>query len=264
MVQSESRLHRGFDPAQLLQLGPNPESSCTTSEWYVKSTCGNHISKTWVASGSDTTSGCTSLTCENRYEVLPAYERAIQLVDFYAHNVCWTYHFMHLPTLHRQLQQTYAQLSRNQTPEPSILALLCAVFAVAKYFSKPATSLSSDEAFAVIEERSYCEFVSLASRALAEAQHLDHPTVESIQAVLLLTSCLLLNLGHMTAYRSLITLMFMSAQALLIHQVDSPTNRRLRQNTEYNRVELEIKRRIWWHIVSTDWYPLLPCIIKKH
>lgn len=107
-------------------------------------------------------------------------------------------------------------------------------------------------------EQGYGEFVSLASRALAEARHLDNPTVESIQAVLLLASSLLLNMGAMTAFRLLLTAMFMSAQVLLIHQIDSPKNQRLRQNMSYDRVELEIKRRIWWHIASSDWYNGFP------
>lgn len=187
-----------------------------------------------------------------RYELLPTYERAIELLDFYTHNVCWTYHFIHLPTLRRQLQQTYTLLSQNQPPDPSVLALICTIFALSKYFTHH-SSTSSDTGSANFGEQGYGEFVSLASRALAEARHLDHPTVESIQAVLLLASSLLLNTGAMTAFRLLLTAMFMSAQVLLIHQIDSPKNQRLRAETDYDRVELEIKRRIWWHITSSDW-----------
>jgi hypothetical protein len=154
--------------------------------------------------------------------------------------------------LNRQFQQTYDQLSRNQPPDPSVLALICTIFALSKYFTHQ-SSTSPDAGVTAPEEQGYGEFVELASRALAEARHLDHPTVESIQAVLLLASSLLLNMGAMTAFRLLLTAMFMSAQALLIHQIDSPKNQRLRNETDCNRVELEIKRRIWWHITSSDW-----------
>jgi hypothetical protein len=184
---------------------------------------------------------------------LPTYDRAVQLLDFYTFNVSWTYHFLHLPTLRRHLQTTYFQLSENQSPDPTVLALICCVFAVAKYFVNPATCASHEEDVSGTGERNPCEFITLASQMLAEARHLDHPTLESIQAVLLLASHLLMNLGHMTSFRSLLTTMFMSAQAIGIHQVDSQKNQRLRQSTNYDHVELELKRRIWWHIVSSDW-----------
>jgi hypothetical protein len=189
-----------------------------------------------------------------RLESLPSYDQAVQLIDFYAHNVCWTYHFVHVPTLRRQLQKTYQQLEQGHLPEPSVLALISTVFALTKYFSHQSTSLS--EIRATPTEQGCGEFVALASRALAEARHLDNPTVESIQAVLLIASSLLLNMGAMTAFRLLFTAMFMSAQVLLIHQIDSPKNQQLRQNTIHDRVELEIKRRLWWHIASSDWYDI--------
>ncbi|KAF2686189.1 hypothetical protein K458DRAFT_363820 [Lentithecium fluviatile CBS 122367] len=190
----------------------------------------------------------THLTCSQWREQLPSYERAVQLLDFYAHNVCWTYHFVHVPTLRRHLQQTYQYLEQDGSPEPSVLALLCSVFALAKYFTHQQGTGNE-----VPGEQGYGTLVALTSRALSQARHLDHPTLESIQAVLLLASSLLLNTGATTAFRILLTAMYMSAQALLIHQIDSPKNQQQRRNTAYDHVELEMKRRIWWHIASSDW-----------
>lgn len=163
------------------------------------------------------------------------------------------YHFLHVPTLRRQLRETYEQLGRDVLPAPSVLALICAIFALSTYFSRQSTL--SSENLGRPGDDAHGDFVSLTSRALAEARHLDHPSLESMQAVLLLSSSLLLNMGMITnnGFRVLLTAMFTSAQALLIHNVDSPKNEKLRQKTGYDRVELEMKRRIWWHIASSDW-----------
>jgi hypothetical protein len=193
--------------------------------------------------------------------LLPPYERAVQLLDLYAHHVCWNYHFIHVPTLRRHLQRAYEQLEHGVLPEHSILALLCTVIALAKYFAQKSWALGENAASP--DEQTYGDFVALASRALAQARHLDNPSLESIQAVILLASHLLLNTGATTAFRVLLTAMFMSAQALLIHQIDSPKNQKLRENTNYDRVELEMKRRLWWHIASSDWYHYSPSDVHR-
>ncbi|KAF3482538.1 C6 zinc finger domain-containing protein [Arthroderma uncinatum] len=146
--------------------------------------------------------------------------------------------------------ETYQQVGAGLMPNLSVLALVCVVFALSKYF---ASSTSAFQGSDTSRDKSHQEYVEMASRALAETGHLENPTIESIQAVLLAGTCLLGNTGAIRSARVLAAAMYMSAQALSLHQVDSPKNKRLRQKGPYNKLELEIKRRIWWHIASTDW-----------
>lgn len=44
-----------------------------------------------------------------------------------------------------------------------------------------------------------------------------------------------------------------AARAMGLHKIDTPTNKARRQNTEVDWVDVEVKRRIWWHLASTDW-----------
>ncbi|KAK2865168.1 hypothetical protein FQN49_003841, partial [Arthroderma sp. PD_2] len=167
-----------------------------------------------------------------------------------ADNVCWAYRLLHMPTLRRQVLETYQQIGAGQMPNLPVLALVCAVFALAKYFSLSTSAFQTSD---TSRDKPHQEYVEMSSRALAEAGHLENPTLESIQAVLLVGTCLLGNTGAIRSSRVLAAAMYISAQALSLHQVDSPKNKRLRQKGPYNKLELELKRRIWWHIASTDW-----------
>jgi hypothetical protein len=43
------------------------------------------------------------------------------------------------------------------------------------------------------------------------------------------------------------------ARSMKIHWLDSVPYREQRRNHGADLVELEVKRRIWWHMVASDW-----------
>jgi hypothetical protein len=61
------------------------------------------------------------------------------------------------------------------------------------------------------------------------------------------------NIGAIATLRTLVATVTHSARALGLHQIDSDANKKRRENVEVDWVEIEVKRRIWWHICSTDW-----------
>lgn len=77
--------------------------------------------------------------------------------------------------------------------------------------------------------------------------------MESIQVVLLIAQHLLPNIGGIATFRVLFTTAMHSARSLGFDQIDSTQSKKRRAGKALNYVELETKRRIWWHIVSTDW-----------
>ncbi|KAL2219659.1 hypothetical protein M432DRAFT_545861 [Thermoascus aurantiacus ATCC 26904] len=44
-----------------------------------------------------------------------------------------------------------------------------------------------------------------------------------------------------------------TAREMRIHRLDTPRNREGRRRTGADMVDIEIKRRMWWHLVSSDW-----------
>lgn len=58
------------------------------------------------------------------------------------------------------------------------------------------------------------------------------------------------NYGQNTSFTATLT---HAAHMLQLHRVDSTRNRKQREETGYDAVELEVKRGIWWYIAGTDW-----------
>ena len=61
------------------------------------------------------------------------------------------------------------------------------------------------------------------------------------------------NLGAIATLRTLQATVTQTARALGLHQIDSDANKKRRENKLVDWVELEVKRRLWWHVCSTDW-----------
>ncbi|THV55382.1 hypothetical protein BGAL_0009g00320 [Botrytis galanthina] len=188
-------------------------------------------SATTVRAGVDAQSLCS----------LPSRKHARVLFDYFVDNIVWIYHICHIPTLESHLNRLYDDLDQNLQPRNDHVALLSAVFALSVYF-QGAEPLSETHRWTL-----------LAQRALCAANFIAKPTIESIQAVLFIAQHLLPNIGGIATFRVLFTTAMHSARSLGFDHLDSTQSKKRRVGKELNYVELETKRRIWWHIVSTDW-----------
>lgn len=69
--------------------------------------------------------------------------------------------------------------------------------------------------------------------------------------------------GFTSRARAILSQGLQTAKELALHRLDSPAAVRRREITPTieSMIETEMKRRVWWHLVSTDWYGLLlsPC-----
>jgi hypothetical protein len=177
---------------------------------------------------------------------LPAKATAELLFNHYAKNLNWVYHIIHVPTTRQQLLGIYASLEARQKPISSHLALVATILAVAVYFrSNPVENAALRE-----QKKGSCTRWSfLAQQALSESNHLTLPSLESLQTTIIMTQ-FLPNYGQNTSFRGTLA---HTAHMLQLHRVDSARNRKLREETGYDAVELEVKRRIWWYIAGTDW-----------
>lgn len=182
--------------------------------------------------------------------VLPARARAKILFDYYINNINWTYHIIHVPTVEKHFAHLYDSLERGQAPELDVLALIASLLALCAYFAAPSTNLFNNHADAMISCR---RWVMLVQDALSASDCLAKPTIESLQSLILIAQHLMPNIGAISTLRILSGSITHAARLMQLHQTDSPANKRRRQNTQVDWVEIETKRRLWWHITSTDW-----------
>ncbi|CAD6446006.1 66310165-71bb-4297-b1b6-a86131eefc64 [Sclerotinia trifoliorum] len=165
--------------------------------------------------------------------LLPSRKYARVLVKYFVENVIWIYHIIHIPTLESHLDRLYDDLEQNKQPQYGHLALLSAVFALSVYF-QGVEPLSTTRRLTL-----------LAQKAMCAANYIGKPTIESIQAVLLIAQHLLPSIGGIATFRVLFTIAMHSARSLGFDQLDSAQSKKRRDGKQLNYVELEIKRRIW-------------------
>jgi hypothetical protein len=186
------------------------------------------------------------LSCSEIAMTLPSKATAEVLFNHYVKNLNWVYHIIHVPTSRNQLLGIYASLEASRKPKSSHLALIATILAVAVYFK---STLCDSEAAKGHEKENCTKWSLLAQRALLEANHLTSPSLESLQTTIIMTQ-FLPNYGQNTSFTSTLT---HTAHMLQLHRTDSSRNRKLREETGYDAVELEVKRRIWWYIAGSDW-----------
>ncbi|TGO83059.1 hypothetical protein BPOR_0709g00050 [Botrytis porri] len=202
----------------------------------------DEITQTFAASflGTPATTVRTGVDVQS-LRSLPPRKHATVLFDYFVHNIVWIYHIIHIPTLETHLNRVYDDLDQNLQPQNDHVALLSTVFALSLYF-QGAEPLSETRRWTL-----------LAQKALCAANFIGKPTMESIQVVLLIAHHLLPNIGGIATFRVLFTTAMHSARSLGFDQLDSTQSKKRRVGKNLNYIELETKRRIWWHIVSTDW-----------
>jgi hypothetical protein len=172
-------------------------------------------------------------------------------MHYYFDEINWLYYIIHVPTVRKQFDELYMCLESNQLPNYGHLALISTIYAICAYFSSPSTDLCFKNA----EGTSYCHrWTLLAQEALSAANCLSNPTLETLQSLLLISQHLIPNVGALASLKTFIATATHAARALSLHQTDSVSNKRQRENMEVDWAEVEVKRRIWWHITSTDWY----------
>jgi hypothetical protein len=93
----------------------------------------------------------------------------------------------------------------------------------------------------------------LAQQTLTVTRCLTFPTIETLQSLMLIVHHLMPNIGTIATLRTLSSMIVQLARGMSLHTMDSPTNKKRPENTPVDWVEIEVKRRLWWHIASTDW-----------
>ena len=192
----------------------------------------------------------TELTISQLLSGLPAWKDALTLFEHYVTNVNWIYHIIHVPSVRRQMETMYVNIEAAVQPNTAHLALIYAILSLSAYFG----SSSSAIPFAGIEGKIWSRrWSSFTIHALADDRKSYPVGIETLQTVILLSTFLLPNMGASALNMTFVGMTVSSARMLGLHQIDSNISRKDREKNGYNVVDLEVRRRIWWYITSSDW-----------
>jgi len=162
------------------------------------------------------------------------------------------YRNLHIPTTWRLLKEMYDDLESNRLPSATQLAFFLGIFAGSAYVSKRNFQL---ECFAS------CQRSPLALGELWHQQAvflLTKPPVPPSTQALIATMTLAHLCTQIEGFSGSFGILAMSglqiARTMRVHRLDSRYFREERRKNGADMVDVELKRRVWWHIVASDWF----------
>ncbi|KAF7595223.1 hypothetical protein BBP40_006968 [Aspergillus hancockii] len=194
------------------------------------------------------TSGSGATTASAVMKVwLPPKDEALWLLERYTKYIAYLHHVLHLPSVRLLLDDAYKQLSLGLNVEPGHVTLLLTVFASTAYMLELNTA---DSIFLSQTHAMNCAitWTKTALDALENSRRNTQGSMEDVQATIILSFIIFNIEGFSSRFRTLSSSALVMGRDLALHQIDADTGTK-----NESPVQLEIKRRVWWHMVSTDW-----------
>lgn len=181
----------------------------------------------------------------------PNLNDATKLLQYFFNTTDATYRILHRPTVWIQIQNFYAELEGNNLPTQTQLSFFLCIFAGSAYFAKDRFNFDT-KALANRSQISLAERWARRAVALLLEPSLP-PSLEALQTIMSLAHLCTQIEGLRGSYGPLSMLGLQMARSMHLHHLDSAANREDRRKNGANIIELEVKRRVWWHMVSSDW-----------
>lgn len=162
---------------------------------------------------------------------------------------------LHIPTVWSLVTTVYLQINDSNKISPGLAALLLSIFAIAAYFYKPygTSEIASTKKNAIHLSKA---FSKCALDALDYSRRNTSGTLEDVQAHILMSFVSYHLDGFSSRGRLLSTTATALARELRLHQLDAE-NELSTAGHQFNvrsMIDREVKRRVFWHIASTDWF----------
>lgn len=183
---------------------------------------------------------------------LPQYEEAKILLQKFLDDIDHVHHITHSPSLPALLSEIYACLNRKGYVEPGSILLLLGIFASSTHAWVHHDSVRG--LFYTWQEANTQAIIWV--KAVEDVLDIFHRTssisMDGIQGISIAAFALLNMEGFSRRCKSLFNMTFMLARELGLHFLDQQSNSKLG-----NPAQIEIGRRVWWFLVSADWYLLI-------
>lgn len=183
---------------------------------------------------------------------LPPHAEARLLLDHYITRLSYIQHVVHHPSLQAIVDDVYQSIADKQPVKPGSIILLLSIIASATHVWTPCDdgdiggSLFSSSAQANVQTPLWIKATYNMLNATRSSAAL---ALETIQGIIIL-SFIVCNLeGVSLQYRSLVSTGLLLGRELGFHRIDQESNA-----ATANTLQAEMGRRVWWYLVSTDWF----------
>jgi len=184
--------------------------------------------------------------------LLPCLAETIKLFQCYVEHLDALQHIIHVRTVDTMIMQLYRALEDGEPSKHSHLALVLSILAsIGGYWGlrdKQETLFSSS-----VEAASIGRYWLRATLDVLErVWRTESPDVETVQTTIIVVFLIYHVDGFSPNLRHLHSTAIANAKNIGLHLTDSPHNKRT-EETQEQIIDAEVRRRVWWHLASTDW-----------
>lgn len=175
------------------------------------------------------------------------YQDAELLLRHFTGTIDAIYRVHHVPTTWRWLKDLYA----NKLPSATQLSFFLGIFAASAYVSQVdfqfQTAALRGQSRIALAELWFRQAVALLTKPSVP------PSTQALQTTLTLLHLGLQIEGVSGIFPLLTGFGLQMAWSMRIHRLDTLPLREERRRNGADMVDVEVKRRVWWHIVISDW-----------
>ncbi|PCD44614.1 hypothetical protein AU210_000071 [Fusarium oxysporum f. sp. radicis-cucumerinum] len=193
-------------------------------------------------------------TIEPRHIQLPPKWEVMRLFQVYFQYLGHVQNIIYEPHAGILVDEAYDQIVNiSATTAPQGLALMLSVIALATILEPVDGNLTS--AIAILKERLvlFAAYIRMAMDCLEQHRRRADHTLENVQALILLSFGIHHTETFSPRYRILLAEAIAVSHSLGLHVVDRVPAKQGHSKVDGDPVTQEIKRRVWWYLVATDW-----------
>lgn len=199
-------------------------------------------------------SGAPSSPKRTKWVTLPDREEALALLGHYARLASHMHYVVYLPNVRIMLDQVYDRMDNDEPCEHGHVALLLSMFATTSNIWTHENGVAC--IFDSMVEATQCSTIwaEAAVAVLKQMYNSGSNSLEQVQASVILGFAMLTKEGLSARSRWLNHAATIAARDLSLHVLDGEKERARRAKSPEDGIQLEMKRRLWWHLASSDWY----------
>ncbi|KAL0938125.1 uncharacterized protein CTRU02_207856 [Colletotrichum truncatum] len=175
-------------------------------------------------------------------------KEALNFLDDFISNPFHLLPIIHVPATRSVINAFYTSLSQGEDPNPAHAALILGIAATSAFFFSGNSEASNTFTSSEEATKTALTWVRSVLNIFEQSPPCTLGCLEEVQARVILSYLVYNFEGCSGRFRFLHSCSVAAAREGSLHIVDSPS---LEQQND--AVTREIKRRIWWHIVATDW-----------
>ncbi|CAH0028757.1 unnamed protein product [Clonostachys rhizophaga] len=190
---------------------------------------------------------------------IPEHSETTLITDKFVEDIDYIRHIIYLPSLQPTIDDLYRHVDLRDDAVTGPLALLLSIIATVRQnwtshdLSHAGLFPSSPEA-----KQQTTSWVKAILDLIDYSARVGSNSLQHVQA-LLHTCYVLFHLeGFSTQLRSVFGTTVTFARNLGLHVIDLPVNMDYKPNTRSSVLAAEMGRRVWWSVVTLDWYEYMP------